>query len=754
MLRLINIKKDYVLKGVETVHALRGISLNFRRNEFVAILGPSGCGKTTFLNIIGGLDRYTDGDLIIEGKSTKEFKDRDWDTYRNHSIGFVFQSYNLIMHQTVLKNVELALTISGVKKAERKERAIEVLKKVGLEGYEKKRPNQLSGGQMQRVAIARSLINNPEILLADEPTGALDTETSIQIMDLLKEVAKDRLVIMVTHNPDLANRYATRIVSMLDGVINNDTNPYDGESEEERAKAHEAMEVTKGSKKNSSMSFPTATGLSFSNLLSKLRRTILVSIAGSIGIIGVSAVLSVSYGVRHYIDSMQSDMLSAYPLNISETNVDYTSLMTGLSNWDDAAAINFDITTSVGLDSMINYLMDKYKDITSVKTNEINLELMDYIENAPEGSVSAIDYDYGLDMTNNIFSKWKRHEDSTPEYVSLNGLTQMYISELKTVNGFAEYAMFVDLFTNFMEQLPADHDYIMKQYDLIGEGSRFPEKDNELVIVVDNNQTMTDFLLAQLGYYSEDEFLNIAKRAIEENKDEPDQDLINSLTYPESFTFDEILNKEFVYYPHDTIWDYKEIERTYVKTTFDFMGYDFAFNVYYHENSDTLEGKLVVNNKTSLDLIMNRQGTVTDPTKPYLGTWVFSYGDMDLPFTIAADGNVYYYSPTFDANGNITGVEMKSQPYTTENKTISGYMYPGFADTASWESTKKEMKIVGILKPKQGLRFGSLSRGIYYTKDFTQSVMSDARDSQIINNDTHGFKKHMLDYLTTYVDDM
>ena len=332
MLKLREITKDYVTKGVPTVHALKGLTINFRRNEFVAILGASGCGKTTLLNIIGGLDRYTSGDLIIEGKSTKDYTDRDWDTYRNHSIGFVFQSYNLITHQSILSNVELALTMSGIKKEERRERAMKALATVGLEGMEKKKPTQLSGGQMQRVAIARALVNDPEILLADEPTGALDSETSLQIMDLLKEVATDRLVIMVTHNPDLAHTYANRIVTMKDGLITGDDNPYEGEQSEELAIAQEKKNTNKGSKEKTSMSFTTATGLSFFNLLSKLKRTILVAVAGSIGIIGVSSVLAVSTGVNRYVDKMQDDMMSRYPLMISEQAVDYTSLMTGLSS--------------------------------------------------------------------------------------------------------------------------------------------------------------------------------------------------------------------------------------------------------------------------------------------------------------------------------------------------------------------------------------------------------------------------------------
>ena len=322
MLELIKIKKDYKLKDQEPVHALKGISLNFRSHEFVAILGPSGCGKTTLLNITGGLDHYDEGDLVIKGRSTKNFTESDWDTYRNHSIGFVFQSYNLIPHQTIIKNVELALTISGIGKEERTRRAKEALDLVGLKGLYKKKPNQLSGGQMQRVSIARALVNNPEIVLADEPTGALDSETSVQVMDIMKDIAKNHLVIMVTHNPELAEKYATRIVKMKDGEILDDSDPYDGKDEVFDEPKQEVVEVNKGKKKHSSMGFFTAFGLSLSNLRSKLKRTILVAIAGSIGIIGVSTVLAVSKGVNNFIENMQDDMLSAYPIQIAEESVD------------------------------------------------------------------------------------------------------------------------------------------------------------------------------------------------------------------------------------------------------------------------------------------------------------------------------------------------------------------------------------------------------------------------------------------------
>ena len=331
MLKLKNIFKDYQA-GDTTVKALRDISIEFRKNEFVSILGPSGCGKTTLLNIIGGLDRYTSGDLSINGKSTKEFRDSDWDTYRNHSIGFVFQTYNLIPHQTVLSNVELAMTLSGVSKAERRSRAIEALKKVGLGDQIKKKPNQMSGGQMQRVAIARSLVNNPEILLADEPTGALDSETSVQIMEILKEIAKERLVIMVTHNPDLAKEYSTRIIRLLDGVVVSDSNPYEAEKSaaiKPEAKTRRAKKPKSG--KKTSMSFLTALSLSMNNLMTKKTRTFMTAFAGSIGIIGIALILSLSNGIQNYIDNVQADTLSSYPITIDAEAMDMEALMSSFS---------------------------------------------------------------------------------------------------------------------------------------------------------------------------------------------------------------------------------------------------------------------------------------------------------------------------------------------------------------------------------------------------------------------------------------
>ena len=774
MLKLVDIKKDYITKGVPTVHALKGLTINFRRNEFVAILGASGCGKTTLLNIVGGLDRYTSGDLIIEGKSTKSYKDRDWDTYRNHSIGFVFQSYNLIAHQTVLKNVELALTISGVSRDERKQRALNALKTVGLEGMEKKRPNQLSGGQMQRVAIARSLVNDPEILLADEPTGALDSETSIQIMDLLKEVAKDRLVIMVTHNPDLANTYATRIVTMKDGLITGDSSPYEGEKAEELAKAKEAKVVNKGTKNKTSMSFFTATGLSFSNLISKLKRTILISIAGSIGIIGVSSVLAVSNGVNNYFKDMQDDMISRYPLEVAETGINFNTLMSGLSNEEKKDLSKFDPKTQVGVDSMIDYLMKKYKDVKNAfSTNEINEELISFIYESPKEYVASINEDYGIDMTNNVFTKWKRHEsDTNYDFMSLNGLTQMYISELETVEDFAQYSSFVDLFTNFMKQTPGDKDYILSQYDLLG-NSRYPENENEIIVVVDENQMLTDLMFAQLGFYSQDEFLNIAKKAIETQKDNPDQSRIDELYDPDddNFDFDQILNHEFMYYPSSNMWNYR------TDLTQQIAMFDIPLTI--GDGKIKVQGSLIANKETKslqATVAINYESNIVtgaqcilkydsetpfDETKPFQGTWSFPKAFITTLSDFLEEKELEPVTKLSLGMTNVTdtmGTCSLTATYKNETtETISGalagfmcdeqkvesFMYPAKADS-SWTGGKP-LKISGILKKKKGIEFGCLDRGVYYTKELTAVMMDDADSPEngIVNDVNHGLKSYI-----------
>ena len=418
MLILKNIVKDYVT-GDTTVRALKGVSINFRENEFVSILGPSGCGKTTMLNIIGGLDRYTSGDLLINGKSTKRFKDRDWDVYRNHRIGFVFQSYNLIPHQTVLSNVELALTLSGVSKKERRARAQEALKQVGLENQMYKKPSQMSGGQMQRVAIARALINDPDILLADEPTGALDTETSVQIMDLIKEISAERLVIMVTHNPELAEKYSNRIVRLLDGEIIEDSNPFSDDDEvnevqdiTQKAKIEEqsikeksiVTKKTKQKKERAKMSFFTAFMLSARNLISKKGRTVMVGIAGSIGIIGIALVLAFSAGIKGYVASMQDDMLSGNPITITEQTYDLDAL-TGMMNNNQKQEIVKE-PNRVYIDSMVEYFIKTGKKVDSLLIkNDITEDYINYVQSMPSEYYSAMKLGYGIDVHNNIFTK-------------------------------------------------------------------------------------------------------------------------------------------------------------------------------------------------------------------------------------------------------------------------------------------------------------------------------------------------------------
>ena len=395
MLRLVNIKKDYDA-GSNVVHALKGVSIDFRPAEFVAILGHSGCGKTTMLNIIGGLDQYTSGDLVIRGKSTKHFHSRDWDTYRNHSVGFVFQSYNLIPHQSVLANVELALTLSGVKKSERRRRAVDALTRVGLADQIHKKPNQLSGGQMQRVAIARALVNDPEILLADEPTGALDSETSVQVMELLKEISRDRLVIMVTHNPELAEEYATRTVRLLDGNIVSDSNPYEGVSAASAASAAEKTQKT-------SMPSWTALSLSFKNLLTKKGRTILTAFAGSIGIIGIALILAISTGVQNFIDDVQQDTLSSFPIQIEKESTDMTALFTSLMGTTSTGAVSVADRDAV-YGNPVMYKMMKAMLNAEVSTNNLE-KLKEYLDaHKDELNQYSTAIQYGYDIKLNVYA--------------------------------------------------------------------------------------------------------------------------------------------------------------------------------------------------------------------------------------------------------------------------------------------------------------------------------------------------------------
>ncbi len=499
MLTLKNITKDY-LAGDMSVHALRGVSISFRESEFVSVLGPSGCGKTTLLNIIGGLDKYTEGDLIINGRSTKEYGDKDWDTYRNHSIGFVFQTYNLIPHQSVLANVELALTISGVSRAERRERAVKVLEKVGLGDQLNKKPNQMSGGQMQRVAIARALINDPDILLADEPTGALDSETSVQIMELLKEIARDKLVIMVTHNPELAERYSTRIVRLLDGEIRGDTDPFDPASAQ--AKPQDT------SKKRPSMSFFTALSLSLNNLLTKKARTILTAFAGSIGIIGIALILSLSNGIQTYIDRVQEDTLSSYPLTIEAEAADLGAMVEALSGAHDEVASGTQHELDAVYSNVVMYdLMDSLNTM-DVDTNNLKAfkEFIESGESGLEDYVSAIQYGYDLGF--DVYTK-----DTDGNIVKADVVTLLNEMMGSVYGGdFSSYfdtmGDFYSSFEVWQEMLPGEGGSLIDetlegQYDVIY-GS-WPQNYDEVVLIVDKNNEVSDLVLYSLGLRTEEQ---------------------------------------------------------------------------------------------------------------------------------------------------------------------------------------------------------------------------------------------------------
>ncbi|MBQ8426208.1 MAG: ABC transporter ATP-binding protein [Clostridia bacterium] len=486
MLRLKDITKNYKVAGGE-IQVLKGLNVSFRKSEFVSILGPSGCGKTTTLNIVGGLDKYTSGDLIIAGKSTKNFTDRDWDIYRNHRIGFIFQSYNLIPHQTVLGNVELALTISGVSKEERVKRALNALEKVGLKGEEYKRPNQLSGGQCQRVAIARALVNEPDILLADEPTGALDSKTSVQIMDLIKEISKDKLVIMVTHNGDIAEQYSNRIIRLVDGEIVEDTNPYD---EQDEIKEAEIVSKTEKHKKHKAkMSWWTAFKLSARNLFTKRARTIMTSIAGSIGIIGISAVLAVSTGVRGFIANMQDDMLSGNPITIQETAYDLDAMMNGMNIEDTVDMVKE--KGYVNVDSMLTFLADRLKDMDAMLVeNDIREEYVNYIKAIPE-EYAALKIDRGIDVTNNIYTDFS--VNGTAEMtsnLSLSAIKQTYTSVMKDTSVGDSASMINSLGKVYMQAMD-NEEYLLSQYDL-NEGGRIAKEKNEIMIVVNKDWALTD----------------------------------------------------------------------------------------------------------------------------------------------------------------------------------------------------------------------------------------------------------------------
>ena len=600
MLQLTQITKDYP-SASGCVHALRGVSLEFRASEFVCILGPSGCGKTTLLNIIGGLDHYTAGDLVIQGKSTKNFKDRDWDVYRNHRIGFIFQSYNLIPHQTVLGNVELALTIAGVGREERRRRAAEALTRVGLGKELNKRPNQLSGGQMQRVAIARALVNNPDILLADEPTGALDSETSVQIMELIKEIAGERLVIMVTHNPELAYQYASRIVRFKDGLVESDSNPYSSAAEGEKGASSEAAEgqaeenavqpaevaaegetqpkQPKRKKDRAKMSFFTSLALSFRNLLTKKGRTILTSVAGSIGIVSVCLVLALSSGFNNYVKKTEEDMLSYYPVQVTESAFDMASIMTSFTSPQDMPDLK-EIGDKVYVDSFLTGLGKGM-----AVSNDISPEYLEYIAKMDPSYYAEIQYGYGTTVANNLFTQVDIAKDANAENLelvpvtySLSKLKEHYIDVVKSLpeGNYSQLTQFADFFGNVVNRMPGTDDfesetfgdYVLSQYDVIK--GEFPKNQNEVVFVIGPNNEVSDLTLAQLGLLNEEKFSALFHEGKEEESD-------GKLSENSLVDFNEILNKEYTLYYNDVVY---EKDPAYTKPTMaagDRTGYPYTY---------------------------------------------------------------------------------------------------------------------------------------------------------------------------------
>ena len=546
MLQCKNIIKDYV-SGDETVHALRDVSLSFREHEFVSILGQSGCGKTTFLNIIGGLDHYTSGDLIINGKSTKDYSDKDWDTYRNHQVGFVFQSYNLIMHQSVLSNVELALTLTGVNKEERRKRAIEALNKVGLSDQIHKKPTQMSGGQMQRVAIARAIVNNPDIILADEPTGALDSATSVQIMEILKEISKDKLVIMVTHNPQLADEYSSRIIRLKDGTLVSDSNPFN----ESETNVDTSVLIRPG------MSFKMACSLSLNNLMTKKARTFLTSFAGSIGIIGIALIMSLSNGMQSYIDQMENDTMASYPIEIQSSSSDMSTLMTTM--------MGMKKKTEEHKDSKIYsrpYVEDVLESLSSSKKNNLSA-FKSYIESSKgkefRKTAKAIEYDYNLNL-----QVYNENTDSGLVQVSPNGLLdKLGMSDMMSLQ-----SQFMDSSSMTNDQvwlsLPESKKLRDDEYQLV-EG-KWPTNYNEVVLEVDENNEITDYALYSLGLLDQDELVKNYQKILNGETDKI------SKTNLESYSVDDILNLKFrlvlnsdLYQKVNGLWINQSENETYMK---------------------------------------------------------------------------------------------------------------------------------------------------------------------------------------------
>ena len=583
-LKLTDVRKTYG-EGITKVEALKGVSLSFRKSEFVSILGPSGCGKTTLLNVIGGLDKYDDGNLDINGVSTKNYKDRDWDTYRNYSVGFVFQSYNLIPHQNVLHNVEIALTLVGVSKSERRKRAKKVLEQVGLKGMEHKKPNQMSGGQMQRVAIARALVNDPDIILADEPTGALDTETSVQVMDLLKEIAKDRLVVMVTHNPEIAEKYSTRIVRMLDGVIVSDSNPV-LEQEVIEAPIEKSKIKTKKKVKRPSMSIWTSFGLSLKNLISKKGRTMLTSFAGSIGIIGIALIYAVSQGATNYINFVQEETLSSYPLTIQAEHTDMSSMLQAFMDSAKSSGEHeddgvYEKTALYDLVNAINSTETKQNDLKAFKAfveeQRANKESDLY------KALSGVQYTYNYDLL--VYTKAADDRiipsdtdalmmEMIAKYMGSGSLDSNFANSSSPMGNNPMVNMAVSSMGLWQELLPGlDGEYvnpiIKNQYELVTENSRWPTAHNEVVLVIDGNNEIDDMTLFALGLKTQAEMDEIIDAALNKTKIEKEA---------KKWTYEEVLGLEFKVILNSDCYKYNPVTETYDDLRSTDIGMEYLYN--------------------------------------------------------------------------------------------------------------------------------------------------------------------------------
>lgn len=727
MLQLKNIVKDYV-SGDTTVQALKGIDITFRDSEFVSILGQSGCGKTTLLNIIGGLDQYTSGDLIINGRSTTKYKDSDWDTYRNHTIGFVFQSYNLIPHQSVLSNVELALTLSGVSKAERRKRAVEVLEKVGLGDQIHKKPNQMSGGQMQRVAIARALVNNPDILLADEPTGALDSATSIQIMELLKEISKDRLIIMVTHNPELAEKYSSRIVRLLDGRITDDTMPYEP-TDSRVTENNKAKRVKK--RKGTSMSFLTALSLSANNLMTKKGRTLLTAFAGSIGIIGIALILALSSGFQSYIKKVEEDTLSSYPIAIEEEQVDYSSMMSAFMGQHVGEASEKEdgkIYSNNIISEMLNSMMSQ------VKVNNL-ADFKKFIEDRNNGFDELVsDIQYGYSTTLNIYK-----EDTSDGIVQVNPSTVLDTIGMGQLSGMSGSSMMNSSMMgggswDVWSELIGNRTLLESQYDVIA--GRWPDAYNEIVLIVDENNEISDYALYALGLKDQNEVADTMTRLAKGEE---------VVSYKTEYTYEDILdlryrlivNTDFYSYneENDSYTDVRDAEDSYRAAIAD--GIQLQVVGILRPDPDAVTGAVsgsvgytsalmeyVINQINASDIV--KKQAAAPETDVITG----------LPFT--KDGEEVEMENTFD----ITTLTPEQQAYLASlsqeelDTLMASYMQPA-TSSATYDGNMEAFGVADLEKPSSimiyPVDFASKDMISDKISEYNDAVRAEGREEAVIN---------------------